>query len=58
MGKNLDSNGYLVPGPRKDLEPLFQVIGPGGNPVEIESIYVNCSGLLVQIRYEEEWDKI
>ena len=58
MGKNLDSKGYLMPGPRDDLVPLFQVLDPDGNPVEIESIWENCSGLSVQIRYDEEWDKI
>ena len=53
MGKNLDSNGYLVPGRRKDLELLYEVFGPDGLPVEIESIWENCSGLFVQIRYDE-----
>ncbi len=47
-----------MPGPRDDLVPLFQVLDPDGNPVEIESIWENCSGLSVQIRYDEEWDKI
>ena len=53
MGKNLDSEGYLMPGYRDDLVPLFQVIGPDGNPVKIEHIWENCSGLSVQIWYDE-----
>ncbi len=53
MDKNLDSKGYLVPGCRKDLELLFQVLDPDGNPMEIESIWENCSDLFVQVRYDE-----
>ena len=67
MGQNLDSKGYLMPGPRDDLKPLLQdllyplhILDYYGNPVEIESIWENCSGLFVkiQIQYDEEWDKI